>query len=124
MPTVPPRVVEFTTSHLVTLEDLEVLVTCMENPERWWSPADVALQLGMSQAAARRSLDQLARHNLFDLRITDDVRYRFAPGAPELEADAAAWLAEYRRSPLAVVRLITGGRGVRDFADAFRIRRR
>ena len=124
MPALPPRVVEFTTGHLESLEDLEVLVACMDSPERWWNAADMALQLGLSQGAARRSLDQLARHNLFDLRVTDDVRYRFSPGTPELEADTRAWLGEYRRNPLAVVRSIPRGRSVRDFADAFRIRRK
>lgn len=123
MPTVPARVTEFTRSHLNTLEDLQVLVACMEDPERWWNPAGIARQLGIRVPAARRSLDQLARRNLFDIRVSDDVSYRFSPGAPELKAAALAWLAGYRKNPLAIVKLVTDNRSVRDFADAFRIKR-
>ena len=123
MPTAPKRVTEFTTSHLNTLDDLEVLVVCMEGAERWWNPAGIARQLGIRVPAARRSLDQLARHNLFDIRVSDDVSYRFSPGSTELKADALAWLAEYRKNPLAIVKLVTDNRSVRDFADAFKIKR-
>ena len=123
MSTVPARVTAFTTRHVNTLEDLQVLVACMEGPERWWNPAGIARHLGIRVPAARRSLDQLTRRNLFDIRVSDDVSYRFSPGAPELKADALAWLAEYRKNPLAIVKLVTDNRSVRDFADAFRIKR-
>ena len=41
----------------------------------------------------------------------------------ELASDAAAWIAEYRRDPIAVVKLATASRTLSDFADAFRITR-
>jgi hypothetical protein len=124
MHTVPARVAAFTTRHLDTIEDLQVLVACMESSDRWWSSGSTARELGLTPATARRSLDRLSKRNLFDIRVSDDVRYRFAPGASALEADAREWLAEYRRNPLAVAKLVSGSRGIRDFADAFRIKRR
>jgi len=123
MLTVPGKVAEFTTRHLETIDDLQVLIACMENRDRWWSTESAAHQLGITRAIAGRSLDHLARQNLFDIRIRDDIRYRFAPGTPGLEAEALAWLLEYRKNPLGIVKLVTGSRSIRDFADAFRIKR-
>lgn len=120
----PAAVSEFVTAHLSSLEDLQVLMICIEGPGRWWDAGSMAREVGVAPGAARRSLDQLARRNLLDIRITDDVRYRFAPGTPELEATAQAVAAAYRRNPISIVQLVdTSRRSLRDFADAFRIRR-
>jgi len=123
MPTEPGRVAEFTRRHLETIDDLQVLIICMDDAARWWSPDSMARHLGIRSGQARRALDRFVRGNLCDIRVSADVRYRFAPGTPELQADASAWLAEYRRNPLSVVTFLTGRRGLRDFADAFRIKR-
>ena len=123
MPTEPARVAEFTLRHLKTIEDLQVLIICMDDADRWWSPENIARHLGLTPGQARRVLDRLVRSNLCDIRVSGEVKYRFSPGTPQLEADASVWLAEYRRNPLSVVTLLTGRRSLRDFADAFRIRR-
>ena len=120
---VPETVAAFTRDRFRSLEDLQVLVVCMEYAGRWWDPADLAQHLGIARAAAHRSLEHLTRHNLFDIRVTGSVRYRFSPGTTELASDAAAWIAEYRRDPIAVVKLATASRTLSDFADAFRIKR-
>lgn len=123
MPPVSAKVAEFTAHHLKTIDDLQVLVACMEADDRWWSAAAAAGQLGINPTIAARSLDRLARRNLFDIRVGNSITYRFSPGTPQLDEDASALLAEYRRNPLGVVKLVTAGASVRDFADAFRIRR-
>jgi hypothetical protein len=123
MPTPPARVAEFTRQHLETLDDLQVLVACMESPDRWWSAEAIADHVGLTPSVGRRRLDRLVRRNLFDIRVSDEVRYRFSPGTPALAETAAAWLAEYRKHPLPVVMQLTDHRGLRDFADAFRIKR-
>ncbi len=121
MSVLPAPVAEFTTAHFTTVADLDALATCME-ADRWWSPTGIAAHLCISTHAARRALDHLARRNFLDIRVSDDVRYRFAPGAAELRAAAEAWLAVYRRDPLPVLKLVTSSRIVHDFANAFRIR--
>ena len=71
-------------------------------------------------------LDELARANLLDIRIIDAVRYRFEPGIQELEQQAVAFAVAYHNNPADVVKLIarsTVSDSVRDFADAFRIKR-
>lgn len=123
MPTEPAKVAEFTRRHLETIEDLQVLIICMDDADRWWSPDSIARHLTINPVQARRVLDRFVRSNLCDIRVSGEVKYRYSPGTPELGADASAWLAEYRRNPLSVVTLLGGRRSVRDFADAFRIKR-
>jgi hypothetical protein len=99
---------------------------CIDNRDRWWDAPAVARTLSIAESRARRILDQLARSNLLDIRITDAVRFRFAPGIQELERQAAAFAVAYHNNPADVVKLIartTVADSVRDFADAFRIRR-
>ena len=119
-----PEVIEFATAHLRALEDLQVLLTCLDARDRWWDAAGMARQLGIGVSVARRALDHLARGNLLDIRITGDVRYQFKPGNDGLEAAALACAAAYRADPIAVVHLVGDAprRSVRDFADAFKIR--
>ena len=118
-------VIDFAARYLTSLEDLRVLVACMDDRERWWDAPGMARQLGITIGAARMSLDQLARSNLLDIRITGDVRYRFRPGSVDLERQVDGFAAAYRADPVRIVQLVAGrgGRGIRDFADAFRLRR-
>ena len=74
----------------------------------------------------RRALDYFGAHNLLDIRITGDVRYQYRPGTPELRDSAAACVAAFRTRPLDLAQLVTGPSttSVREFADAFRLRRK
>ena len=98
-------VTDFAARYLTSLEDLRVLAACMDDRERWWDAPGMARQLSVTIAAARISLDQLARSNLLDIRITGDVRYRFRPGSVELEAQANGFAAAYRADPVRIVQL-------------------
>ncbi len=121
----PPLVRAFMSDHIRTLDELQLLITCVYSEDRWWDATAVARELGVSAVAARHALDHLASRNLLDIRITGDVRYRFHPGTDELR-DAALVVAEtYRANPAGVINLVAGAprRSIRDFADAFRIRK-
>jgi hypothetical protein len=125
MPSLPDTVVSFLDTHVPSIEALQVLMACIDGKDRWWDAGGMARETGISVATARQALDTLARRNLLDIKITGDVRYRFAPGQPAVREAALACATAYRTQPLAVVKLIVAasGRTVRDFADAFRIRR-
>lgn len=125
MESVPEPVGQFTRTHVRSFEGLLVFVACLDNRERWWDAATMAREVGIADAAAQKALEQLARGNLLDIRITGDVRYQFKPGTPELESQAGMFAAAYRRNPADVVRLVVSSLpgNLRDFADAFRIRR-
>ena len=124
-PSISPPVLAFVADHVRSLEELQVLIAVVQMPDRWWDATSAARELGIAAPAARRALDALAGRNLLDIRITGDVRYQFRPGTDALRAAAIATEDAYRTNPLGVVQLVTqtGKRGLRDFADAFRIRR-
>lgn len=118
-------IVDFVRRNISSPEDLEILVRVMDAPERWWDVAGIAKALRLDPAMARRSLEHLASRNLLAIRVTSDVRYQFQPGEPGLDAACAAFAEAFRTNPLALLRLASEQpwRGLRAFADAFRIRR-
>ena len=124
MPTpLPPLVLAFVADHIRSLEELQLLMAVIHAPERWWDAASAARELIMPLGNARRALDHLAAHNLLDIRITGDVRYQFGPGTDDLRTAARACVEAYDAHPQEVVDLVRGKTSVRDFSDAFRIRR-
>jgi hypothetical protein len=120
-----PPVRTFLADHVSTLEQFQLLVRIVQSGDRWWDAATAAHELGLTPGQARAALDHLAKHNLLDIRITGDVRYQFRPGTDALRDAAHAAVEEFRRKPVQVLEVLTGGarRNIRDFADAFRIRR-
>lgn len=119
-----PAVLTFLDRHIGSLEELQLLTAVVDAPDRWWDAAAAGNELGVAPAMAARVLEHLARNSLMDIRITDDVRYQFRPATHQLGDEAVACVAAYRAQPLAVARAIAPRhRHVKDFADAFRIRR-
>src|SRR5687768_18387078 len=124
--TFDPAVVAFVTDHVRTLGELQLLIAIIQSGDRWWDASAAARESGLSLPAARRALDFFGTHNLLDIRITGDVRYQYHPGTSELRERAAACAAAFRTRPLDLAQLVTGPSpsSVRDFADAFRVRRK
>ena len=126
MASLPTALVQFARSYLHSVDDLQVFILCVDQRDRWWDATGIARALSITESRARRILEQLARANLLDIRISDAVRYRFEPGLQELEQQAVAFALAYHNHPADVVTLIarsTVADSVRDFADAFRIKR-
>jgi hypothetical protein len=121
----PPEVVEFVSQFIRSPEDLAVFLVCVTEHDRWWDASTMAREVAIGPVAAQSSLDQLARSNLLDIRLTADIRYQFHPGTRELRDTALATAAAYRSNPIGVVRLVANPRqrSVRDFADAFKLRK-
>jgi hypothetical protein len=116
---------EFMDEHIASLAELELLVALVEAPSRWWDATVLSRELGIPKHVGRTVLERFARSNLLEIRFTDDVRYQFRPGTPELHGGAAALVAAYRTKPIVLIQHLTRQtrRSVRDFADAFRLRR-
>ena len=123
---IPGTVREFLTSNIATLDDLSVLVVLLEGEARWWDAATVAVQTGLSASEVRIVFDAFVRRNLLDVRISNEIRYQLRPGTEDLVNATHAIAAEYRRAPARIVQAVAHrpGRGVSDFADAFRLKRR
>lgn len=118
-------VVEFVTERVGTLEQLDVLTLMMRSPERWWDAAEVATFLGLSPAMARGALERLAAGNLLEITITTDVHYRFQPGTSSLRDAANQFADAWRQHRAEILGIVTDRqrRAIREFSDAFRIRR-
>lgn len=101
-----------------------MLMLLRRNATRYWSAEAVASELGMPMPVVRRPLERLASANMLDIRLAQDVMYRFNPA--EAHIDAVNELADaYSRARTAVLRLFVDGPPdpIRDFADAFRFKK-
>jgi hypothetical protein len=122
----PIVVRSFVAAHIRSLQDLHLLVGMACAPDRWWDEDTAVRELGLDRRVARAGLEHLAAHNLLEIRVTDNVRYQFRPGTTDLEQAVAASVEAYRTNPVALWRLAPATReqrSIRDFADAFRVRR-
>lgn len=118
----PPSVEAFLRAHVDSLERLEVLLLLHAEPERAFSPEDVHARLGLGVIVAGRVLAELEAQGLARSR---------AGGGASLSDDAAAVAATqelalvYARRRLEVINSIVARSldRIRDFADAFRLKK-
>lgn len=122
---IPASVVRFVAEHITSLDQLELLLLLLHAPQKWWDAPSAAREIGADTNSTRRGLERFASQNLLAIAVTGDVRYRFQPGEARLQEAAEAFNAAYRSNRLAILHLVTGRpeRSIRDFANAFRIRR-
>ncbi len=107
---------------LDSVPELEALLLLRDDPARRWTPDEAGKRLYVSTMVAGHILSTLTERGFFAL---DDTAYRFAPESPELRALVDQLAAAYSRQLVAVTQLIHSkpSRNVRDFADAFRLRK-
>ena len=122
----PSDVVQFVNDNVDSIEQLELFVMLIESSNRWWDAVSAGRALGINPGTTQRDLERLATCNLLAVNLGNDVSYRFEPGSPSLHATIEAFAAAYRKNPSALFRLAAEKqtRAIRDFADAFRIRRK
>jgi hypothetical protein len=121
---IPLPVRRFLERRIESVEQLEVLLLLYQFADRSWNAAAVAEALRLLRPAAARSLEALGRRDLLDVRIGDDMWYRFSPATPELTATVRQVADAYREYRTPVMAFVTARRRrpLQDFADAFRIR--
>jgi hypothetical protein len=111
---------EFIRTHIASLIQLDAALMLRADPG-WWSAERLASELTVTVDVARHALEALAARNLLDVRIANELTYRFAPwhaSAADAMSDAAANSYEARE---VVVR--RGRTAAERFADAFRVRK-
>lgn len=121
----PPEVVAFAAEYVASRDDLYVLVLLVRHDEQWWDVKTLAEHTGLSMPSTRLILDRFVAHSLLDVRIADDLRYRYSPGPAGLREATQAFVDTFHKSPALVMQLLrpSGRRSLEDFSDAFRIRR-
>jgi len=109
-------------SRIDSVPELEAILLLREHAGRDWSPAEASQRLYVSQAVGAHILATLAQRGL--LSCTEQ-RYRYKPDTPELAQTVDALAEAYAHQLVAVTQLIhtKPSPGVREFAEAFRLRK-
>jgi predicted ArsR family transcriptional regulator len=107
------------------IEQLEILVASRGSQDAW-SAQQMAIRLSLSEEAVNRHVEALVQRGLFDVKLANDLLYRYDPVSEELRRGADLLAEYYRTSRTAVMRFIATRerRSMRDFSDAFRLRNR
>lgn len=119
---IPHAVRELIAERLDSVPELEAVLLFRENPARAWTPEDAGTRLYVSTTVATHVLDTLTARGFFS---TADGAYRYQPESEELAATVDALADAYRRHLVVITELIHSkpSRQVRDFANAFRLRK-
>jgi DNA-binding IclR family transcriptional regulator len=117
--------VAFAAEYVASRDELYALVLLVRHHEQWWDVTTLAEHIGLSVPSTRLILDRFVALSLLDVRIADDLRYRFSPGPVGLREATEAFVDTFQRSPALVMQLLRPSRrrSLEDFSDAFRIRR-
>ncbi|WP_338871231.1 hypothetical protein [Myxococcus stipitatus] len=117
----PPRVQRFITTHIDSVEKLEVLLLLRAQPGREWTASSVSLELRIAEPSAAMRLADLAARNLVVSDGRTPPAYRYSPESSE-DAQAVAELASvYAARRVSVITFIFSRPldKVRGFAEAF-----
>jgi hypothetical protein len=123
---ISPEVRLFIHRTINSVEQLEVLLFMMSNPDRDWSTEEVARQIRVPPASVNAKLEELHEARLLKVERTATSCFRYAPDSAALEAEVAESLDRaYRERKDTIIKLIFSRplNNIRVFADAFRIRR-
>jgi hypothetical protein len=120
----PDDVARFLTSHIDSLEQLEILLFLHERPGETWSADAVARALYANPESVGRRLAKLHAGGL--LERTGEGAYGCCTTAPALAESIARLAHTYRERRVAVITHIASRplENMRAFADAFRLGRR
>lgn len=103
--------------------DLEVLLLVQRGPSRSWSVDDIVREL---RGSLRVVTDALLALKAAGLVVEEsEGQYRYRPASAEIDEAARQLQQAYGAFPVAVAEAIyrTPNRQIRDFADAFRLKK-
>jgi hypothetical protein len=117
----PAELREFLARHIDSIAQLEALLLLRSAPDTVWDAQGTAKRLYIGEQEAIETLAHLAAHHLL---ASDAAGYRFHPQTQEL-LDAVGLLADhYKRHLIPITNLVHAKpRRIRQFADAFKLKR-
>lgn len=118
----PPAVRTLIRRQVHSVGSLELLMLLHAERDRSWSVEEICDALGCPRAWAETQLAALRHGGLLE---RGEAGWRFAPATAELEQATGALQDAYRLHSREVVRFVfaTPGRDLKEFSDAFRLRR-
>jgi hypothetical protein len=113
----------FIARYIQSVEQLEILCLLAENPDRAWSESDVLKAIQSSPESVATQLQYFTREQFLSASV--EGKLRFAPGNAGQAVLVDELVKTYRERRVAIVEMIYQKPldTVRNFADAFRIRR-
>ena len=118
---IPVEVRDFILDHIGSIAQLEALLLLRANPGERWDAASISKRLYMSERDVEPLLAQLCADRL--LSFAEDT-YRYAPEPEERRLVVDRLALVYARQLIPVTNMIhEKQRRIREFADAFRLRR-
>lgn len=122
---IPPRVQRFISTHIDSIEKLEVLLLLRARAEREWTARDVSQELRINESSSAARLEDLTARRLLVKGDGNPASYRFSPASAD-DAQAVGELQDtYSTRRVSVISFIFSKPldKVRGFADAFRLKR-
>lgn len=125
---ISPEVRRFIHHTINSVEQLEVLLFLMSNPEREWTAQEVSERVRLTAESVASRLEDLYQARLLSRGAAQDPPcFRYAPDSNALAQEVAESLDRaYKERKDTVIQLIFSRPldNIRVFADAFRIKRR
>lgn len=96
----------------------------LRGSDRMRTAREAAAELGVEVGRARRDLETLAARGLFEVRVGDELEYRYRPKSGELSRYCDLLAQHYVRSRRAVLGYVATDShlSIKRFADAFKLR--
>jgi len=123
--TIPQNVRALITDFVDSVVHLEILLLISRNPQEAFSAEAVGKKLGIRPDWAEADLGVLASRGLLEASGEAPRVYRYAPRTEELRAAIGGLDLAYQQRRVSVINLIFAKPidRLRDFADAFRLRK-
>jgi len=122
---IPKEIREFVARFLPSIEHLETFIVLQRDTTRSWSASGISIEIRIPEPTAEDVLEQLALDNFLDVRLSNQILYRFNPATSALEVSAALCADFYLRERIAMINLVMAAtlRPMHEFAEAFRIKK-
>lgn len=121
--TIPEEALRLIARHIHSVEQLEILLFLQKTPGKLLTKQEVFRAIQSSETSVASSLAYFSNEGF--LIKESEGTYRFAPPSPELEQACALLATAYHERRVAVIEAIYSRPSdpVRNFADAFRLRK-
>jgi hypothetical protein len=119
----PPEVLDFISRHIISVEQLEILLLLHEHKERDWTVRDINERLRSQEASINKWLEVLISMKLV---TAAENRFRFSGATPETIRQTTALADAYHERRIKVIEVIFSkpNQTLRSFVQAFELRKR
>jgi hypothetical protein len=121
----PNEVRQFIGRHIISIEQLEVLLLVSGTPDRSWTAEEVFVSVRSSRGSVAARLEELTKQGFLQGEPAPNLRYKYAPASRDLASGVDALKKEYQEKRVKVIEAIfsKSEEQIRNFSDAFRLKK-